>query len=735
MLPPHNVQNRESLLMRDLKPIGNMLWAVLFCFAATFGFNGCGDVNDVAGTPPSTDANLSSIAVSPGTLQPAFSSDVINYTVDVTSSVTSVTVTAQPQDAGATVSIKGQTTKSRSVTLGAEGSSTPISIVVTAPNGNQKAYTVIVNRAGLAGNTNLQSLTVSPGTLVPAFIATTTGYTVAAASGVGSVTVTAQAQDAGATVSINGQTTTSRSVSLGAAGSSTLITIVVTAPNGNEKTYLVTVNRAALGGNNNLQSLTVSPGTLVPAFAAGTLNYTVAVASGVGSVTVTAQAQDSGATVSIDGQTTTSRSVSLGAAGSSTPIPIEVTPPNGNQKTYTVIVNRAALGGNNNLQSLTVSPGTLAPAFAAGTLNYTVAAASGVGSVTVAAQAQDTGATVSIDGQTTTSLLVTLGAAGSSTPIPIEVTALNGSQKTYTVIVNRAALGGNNNLQSLTVSPGTLAPAFAAGTLNYTVAAASGVGSVTVAAQAQDTGATVSIDGQTTTSLLVTLGAAGSSTPIPIEVTAVNGNQKTYTVIVNRAALGGNNNLQSLTVSPGTLAPAFAAGTLNYTVAAASGVGSVTVAAQAQDTGATVSIDGQTTTSLLVTLGAAGSSTPISIEVTAPNGDQKTYSVTVNRAAIVLSGDNNLSALVVSAGALIETFDAGTLIYTVTAPNTTTDTTITATVADSTATLTINGSPEPSGAPSASIPLVGGTNPPISVVVTAENSATKTYTITITVEP
>jgi hypothetical protein len=181
------------------------------------------------------------------------------------------------------------------------------------------------------------------------------------------------------------------------------------------------------------------------------------------------------------------------------------------------------------------------------------------------------------------------------------------------------------------------------------------------------------------------------------------------------------------------LAPAFTANTLIYTVDVASGVGSVTVTAQAQDAGATVSINNQTTTSLLVTLGAAGSSTPISIVVTAPNLSQKTYTVTVNRAA--LGGNNNLSALAVSAGALNETFDAGTLIYTVTAPITTTDTTVTATVADSTATLTINGSPATSGAPSASIPLVGGTNPPISVVVTAENSATKTYTITITVGP
>jgi hypothetical protein len=57
MLRHHNVQNRESLLMRDLKPIGNMLWAALFVFAATFGFNGCGNVNDVATSNDAPVAN------------------------------------------------------------------------------------------------------------------------------------------------------------------------------------------------------------------------------------------------------------------------------------------------------------------------------------------------------------------------------------------------------------------------------------------------------------------------------------------------------------------------------------------------------------------------------------------------------------------------------------------------------------------------------------------------------
>ena len=49
MLPTsHDLQNRGSLLMRDRKPFGSLLWAVLLVVAATFGFNGCGNVNDVA---------------------------------------------------------------------------------------------------------------------------------------------------------------------------------------------------------------------------------------------------------------------------------------------------------------------------------------------------------------------------------------------------------------------------------------------------------------------------------------------------------------------------------------------------------------------------------------------------------------------------------------------------------------------------------------------------------------
>ncbi|NGZ11935.1 MAG: cadherin-like beta sandwich domain-containing protein, partial [Nitrospira sp. LK70] len=136
-----------------------------------------------------------------------------------------------------------------------------------------------------------------------------------------------------------------RSISLGPAGSSTDIDILVTAPNGSQKTYVITVNKAALGGNNNLSALTAAPGTLTPVFDSNTTAYTVDVTSDVTSVTVTATLADTSASMTINGQGTSSGQASpinLGAEGSSTNVTIVVTAPNGNSKTYTITVNRAA---------------------------------------------------------------------------------------------------------------------------------------------------------------------------------------------------------------------------------------------------------------------------------------------------------------------------------------------------------------------------------------------------------
>ncbi|MBX3331477.1 MAG: cadherin-like beta sandwich domain-containing protein [Nitrospira sp.] len=490
----------------------------------------------------------------------------------------------------------------------------------------------------------LASLTVDPGTLQPAFSGGATQYNVDLSNNITSVRVTAQPAVAGDTVSINGQATTSSVITLGAVGTTTPVSIVVSESGTNSRTYTVLLVRAGLTGNNSLQNLTVSPGTLAPPFDPNFQSYTVDVANNVGSVTVTPTLSDPAATMTVNGQPTNSgqaQTITLGPAGQPTNIPIVVTAQNGSAKTYQVTVSRG-VSSNNNLQGLTVTSGTLNPSFNATRTSYTVNVASTVNSVTVTPRLQDTTATMNVNGQGTNSgqaRAITLNGAGSNTLINIVVTAQNNTQKIYIVNVSRAALGGNNNLSGLSVSPGSLDPNFSANTTNYTVDVGSGVSSVTVTPTRQDSNATITVNGTPATSgqgRSITLNGAGSNTSINVTVTAPNGSQKSYTITVERAALGGNNNLQSLTVSPGTLSPAFST-TRTRTDYAVNDIGSsatsILVTADPQDSSATVTINTQGGNSRSIPLPGGPSNTDIDIRVIAPNGNDKTYSITVTQPA------------------------------------------------------------------------------------------------------
>ena len=76
-------------------------WTVFFSLLIALGLGACSDVSNAPApvTPPSPDAKLSSLDINPGPLQPVFSSDTLVYTVDVAFNVSSVTVTAAPQNA------------------------------------------------------------------------------------------------------------------------------------------------------------------------------------------------------------------------------------------------------------------------------------------------------------------------------------------------------------------------------------------------------------------------------------------------------------------------------------------------------------------------------------------------------------------------------------------------------------------------------------------------------------
>ncbi|CUS36415.1 cadherin-like beta sandwich domain-containing protein [Candidatus Nitrospira nitrificans] len=495
---------------------------------------------------------LASLIVTTGTtdatLQPSFHPATTNYTVDLSTNLTSVTVTAQPAVTGDSVTINGEATTSRPIPLGGAGTTTPVNIVVSESGTNSRTYTILLTKADLTGNNSLRSLSISPSALNPRFDRNTLSYEVAVASTVDSMRVTPALDDPAATMTVNGQPATSgqaHTIPLRDPGLSTILTITVTAQNGTPKTYTVVVTRAALGGNNNLQSLTVSPSRLDPAFSPSRTSYTVNVDGRVDSIAVTAAPQDANARMTIDGQETRSRSIPLPVGPSDTEIEILVTAPNGTQKTYLITVSREALSGNNNLSALTVTPGALAPAFTPDQLTYTVDVATGVSRLTVTATVQDSNAGLLIDGQGISSgqprEISPLAPPGSDTVITILVRAPSGAEKTYRVTVKRPLPSSDAALSALTVSAGILNPGFAAGTPTYTVTVPAGVDSMTVTATKSDPNAVLSSSGSViapagtlTGSVSGSLGL-GTTTLFTLAVSAQDGvSTRQYTITVFR---------------------------------------------------------------------------------------------------------------------------------------------------------------------------------------------------------
>src|SRR5262249_13566517 len=156
-------------------------------------------------------------------------------------------------DANATVTVndKPVTSGAASDPISLKTGPNTIAVVVTSQNGvTAKTYKITVIRATTSTNDNLALLNLSAGTLTPAFITTTTGYTANVDNTVTSIAVTPATSNANATVTVNGVAVASGAASgpvTLALGPNT-INVVVTAGDGIvTKTYTITVTRAAGG--------------------------------------------------------------------------------------------------------------------------------------------------------------------------------------------------------------------------------------------------------------------------------------------------------------------------------------------------------------------------------------------------------------------------------------------------------------------------------------------------------
>ena len=111
-----------------------------------------------------------------------------------------------------------------------------------------------------------------------------------------------------------------------ASGSASVSIVSASTPDDSEPDY--TPSTPGKSGNNALSALTVSAGTLTPAFDPAVTEYTLSLSQGTEKLTLTATPSDSNATVQGDGELTLQE-------GENT-LPLVVTAENGDTKTYTV---------------------------------------------------------------------------------------------------------------------------------------------------------------------------------------------------------------------------------------------------------------------------------------------------------------------------------------------------------------------------------------------------------------
>ena len=161
----------------------------------------------------------------------------------------------------------------------------------------------------------------------------------------------------------------------------------------------------------------------------------------------------------------------------------------------------------------------------------------------------------------------------------------------------------------------------------------------------------------------------------------------------------------------------------------------MTVTPTASDSSATITVNDNTVTSgigYILTSLIAGEPTTVTVIVTAQDSTTKTYTITLTRAA-ALSDNADLTGLTISSGTLSPQFSSSDITYTASVANSVTQVTVTPTASDSSATIAVNGNTVTSGNGYILTSLTAGEPTTVTVIVTAQDSTTKTYTITVTV--
>lgn len=321
-------------------------------------------------------------------------------------------------------------------------------------------------------------------------------------------------------------------------------------------------------------------------------------------------------------------------------------------------------------------------------------------------------------GETTLTMDTIKGSTGSGTRI-----VANDFTKTITINEETIAKSSNANLGSLKVTNNgniiALSPEFNKNTTSYTINVSNDIDNVIINGTPEDTNAKIT-SGIGETSLYV------GNNPITIAVQAENGSTKTYNInIVRKNVLSSDSNLSSLSVSGQTLNPAFNSNITSYKVSVPNNITKLDVSAIAANSNAKVVISGNNNLSV--------GKNNIMVEVTAEDGSKKVYTIEVTRASASTSNTmtSNSSSSNKSSNANLKSisgipgldFSPDKTTYDVVVPFETTDLNISAVAASSKAKVNISNA-------TLKDMEVGKTNT-VTIVVTAEDSSVKVYTINV----
>ncbi len=467
-------------------------------------------------TNASTDAWLTNLTTTVGTLSPAFNKDTLNYTINVASNVSSLRLNATPV-ANATVTSNGVINCNNL----REGENR-YTITVTAQDGTtKKSYVVIVNKekapAVASGDNNLRDLSVDGYTLSPAFSQNTTSYSVTVPYEANSVKVNATKNHSLANVVINGMDNLQ-------VGDNT-VTVEVTAENGSKKTYTINVKREEkvetppeLDKDSTLKDITVSEGTLSPAFSSNNSSYTLEVGDSVNSIDINAIPNSDKAKVEVTGNTNLKTGFNA--------VEVTVTAEDGSKSKYiinvykkekqtsnTVVQQPKKESNNNYLSSLSVEGASLSPKFNKDVVSYSVTVPYDVSKLDISFLIEDKKAKAEIIDNEPLKV-------GEVKQVYVKVTAEDGSVRMYTINATRSALSSNAYLKELSAGKFNLNQSFEKTKLNYSVNVDANTKSLDLKALAENDKAKVEILGNSNLKV--------GSNMLMISVTDENGFSKIY---------------------------------------------------------------------------------------------------------------------------------------------------------------------------------------------------------------